>query len=346
MRLRGLFLHLRKIVPIFTSVIYRVMKSLFNKVKCIAFDADDTLWVNEPYFRKAEEEYCAVLERFAGRKEIIDTLYGIEMKNLAPYGYGAKAFTLSLMETAILFSNRRASGENLSHTFQSNLHSEPQGQYGSKATGDVLPDSISSNLHSEPQAQYGSKAAGDVLPDSIPSNLHSEPQGQYGNVSSGEGVAPLTPSEMGRIIQIGTSLINIPMEILPGVEDVLKELWGSGKYTLVVATKGDLLDQQRKLDRSGLAKYFHHIEVMSNKDEAAFGRLLGHLGCRSEEFLMIGNSMKSDILPVLNIGGNAIYIPFHSTWEHEKVEGDVQHPNLYECSSCAELRTSVQFQSL
>ena len=289
------------------------MKSLFNKVKCIAFDADDTLWVNEPYFRKAEEEYCAVLERFAGRKEIIDTLYGIEMKNLAPYGYGAKAFTLSLMETAILFSNRRASGENLSHTFQSNLHSDPQ-------------------------AQYGSKAAGDVLPDSIPSNLHSEPQGQYGNVSSGEGVAPLTPSEMGRIIQIGTSLINIPMEILPGVEDVLKELWGSGKYTLVVATKGDLLDQQRKLDRSGLAKYFHHIEVMSNKDEAAFGS--------SEEFLMIGNSMKSDILPVLNIGGNAIYIPFHSTWEHEKVEGDVQHPNLYECSSCAELRTSVQFQSL
>lgn len=321
MRLRGLFLHLRKIVPIFTSVIYRVMKSLFNKVKCIAFDADDTLWVNEPYFRKAEEEYCAVLERFAGRKEIIDTLYGIEMKNLAPYGYGAKAFTLSLMETAILFSNRRASGENLSHTFQSNLHSDLQAQYGSKATGDVLPDSI-------------------------PSNLHSEPQGQYGNVSSGEGVAPLTPSEMGRIIQIGTSLINIPMEILPGVEDVLKELWGSGKYTLVVATKGDLLDQQRKLDRSGLAKYFHHIEVMSNKDEAAFGRLLGHLGCRSEEFLMIGNSMKSDILPVLNIGGNAIYIPFHSTWEHEKVEGDVQHPNLYECSSCIELRTSVQFQSL
>ncbi len=321
MRLRGLFLHLRKIVPIFTSVIYRVMKSLFNKVKCIAFDADDTLWVNEPYFRKAEEEYCAVLERFAGRKEIIDTLYGIEMKNLAPYGYGAKAFTLSLMETAILFSNRRASEENLSHIFQSNLHSEPQ-------------------------AQYGSKAAGDVLPDSIQSNLHSDPQVQYGRVSSGEGVAPLTPSEMGRIIQIGTSLINIPMEILPGVEDVLKELWGSGKYTLVVATKGDLLDQQRKLDRSGLAKYFHHIEVMSNKDEAAFGRLLGHLGCCSEEFLMIGNSMKSDILPVLNIGGNAIYIPFHSTWEHEKVEGDVQHPNLYECSSCAELRTSVQFQSL
>ena len=243
------------------------MESLFSKVKCIAFDADDTLWVNEPYFRKAEEEYCAVLERFAGREEIIDTLYGIEMKNLAPYGYGAKAFTLSLMETAILFSNKSA-------------------------------------------------------------------------------VPPLTPSEMLRIIEIGTSLINIPMEILPGVEEVLEDLSGSGKYTLVVATKGDLLDQQRKLERSGLAKYFHHIEVMSNKDEAAYSRLLEHLGCRNDEFLMIGNSMKSDILPVLNIGGNAIYIPFHSTWEHEEVDGEVQHPNLYECNSCTELRTSVPLQSL
>lgn len=261
-----------------------MMKNLFSQVKYIAFDADDTLWVNEPYFRKAEEEYCAVLERFAGREEIIDTLYGIEMKNLAPYGYGAKAFTLSLMETAILFSNMRASNE-----------------------------TSPSCLHSEQQVPYGSKT------------------------SYREAVAPLTPSEMQRIIEIGTSLINVPMEILPGVEEVLKELSGSGKYTLVVATKGDLLDQQRKLDRSGLGKYFHHIEVMSNKDEAAFSRLLGHLGCRNDEFLMIGNSMKSDILPVLNIGGKAIYIPFHSTWEHEKVEGEVVHPNLYECVSCTEL---------
>lgn len=264
------------------------MKNLFSRVKYIAFDADDTLWVNEPYFRKAEEEYCAVLERFAGREEIIDTLYGIEMKNLAPYGYGAKAFTLSLMETAILFSNKRSSGE-------------------------ILPDNISPCLHSEQQAPYGNKVHGR------------------------EAVAPLTPSEMQRIIEIGTSLINVPMEILPGVEEVLKKLSGSGKYTLVVATKGDLLDQQRKLDRSGLGKYFHHIEVMSNKDEAAFSRLLGHLCCRNDEFLMIGNSMKSDILPVLNIGGKAIYIPFHSTWEHEKVEGEVRHPNLYECASCTEL---------
>lgn len=242
------------------------MKNLFKEVKYIAFDADDTLWVNEPYFREAEKGYCALLERFATREEIISTLYEVEMKNLAPYGYGAKAFTLSLMETAILFSNKGS-----------------------------------------------------------------------GKGSGKDAVAPLTPSEMQRIIEIGTSLINVPMEILPGVEEVLKELSGRGKYTLIVATKGDLLDQERKLRRSGLWDYFHHVEVMSDKNEEAYGRLMERLGCSCDEFLMIGNSMKSDILPVLNIGGKAVYIPFHSTWEHEKVEGEVLHPNLYECNSCAEL---------
>lgn len=268
------------------------MKQVFESVKYIAFDADDTLWVNEPYFRVAEKEYCTLLERFATKEEIISTLYEIEMKNLAPYGYGAKAFTLSLMETAILFSNKRSSGE-------------------------FFPDSISPNLHSEQQTPYGSD-------------------------SCKETIAPLTPAEMSRIIEIGTSLIRIPIEILPGVEELLKELSGSGKYTLVVATKGDLLDQERKLRRSGLWNCFHHIEVMSDKNEEAYTRLLERLGCSKDEFLMIGNSMKSDILPVLNIGGNAIYIPFYSTWEHEKVEGEITHPNLYETDSCTKLLEMIK----
>ena len=268
------------------------MKQVFESVKYIAFDADDTLWVNEPYFRVAEKEYCTLLERFATKEEIISTLYEIEMKNLAPYGYGAKAFTLSLMETAILFSNKRSSGE-------------------------FFPDSISPNLHSEQQAPYGS-------------------------ASCKETIAPLSPAEMSRIIEIGTSLIRIPIEILPGVEELLKELSGSGKYTLVVATKGDLLDQERKLRRSGLWNCFHHIEVMSDKNEEAYTRLLERLGCSKDEFLMIGNSMKSDILPVLNIGGNAIYIPFYSTWEHEKVEGEITHPNLYETDSCTKLLEMIK----
>lgn len=247
------------IICIFRLPNAEVMKFFPENIKFIAFDADDTLWVNEPYFRKAEEEYCTILRRFAPKEEIISTLYKVELKNLAPYGYGAKAFTLSLMETAIKFSN-------------------------------------------------------------------------------GSSESPLTPSEMGRIIEIGTSLISIPIDILPGVEELLRKLSGSGKYTLVVATKGDLLDQQRKLERSGLAGYFHQIEVMSDKNRDAYVGLLQKLGCTPGEFLMIGNSMKSDILPVLEVGGYALYVPFYSTWEHEKVEGDVTHPNLFTCSGSEELQ--------
>ena len=234
------------------------MKKLFGKVKYIAFDADDTLWVNEPYFREAEAEYCKVLERFAPAEEIIDVLYRTEIKNLAPYGYGAKAFTLSLMETAI-------------------------------------------------------------------------------NLSNGSNKEPLTPTEMGKIIEIGTSLIRVPINILPGVEEFLDALSQKSEYTLVLATKGDLLDQQRKLERSGLDRYFHHIEVMSDKTPQAYTNLFKRLGCSCEEFVMIGNSMKSDILPVLEVGAYGIYIPFYSTWEHEKVHEEVIHPNLYESTSCKEL---------
>ena len=237
------------------------MKQLLERVKYIAFDADDTLWVNEPYFREAEVEYCRVLGRFAQPQEIINTLYQTELKNLAPYGYGAKAFTISLMETAIGFSNR------------------------------------------------GEK----------------------------EGIEPLKPSEMEEIIKIGTSLINVPMEVLPGVRRLLEKLHAAGRHQLVVATKGDLLDQNRKLQRSGLAGHFNQVEVMYDKNEETYLSLLKKLECRPEEFLMIGNSMKSDILPVLNIGGYAVYIPFHSTWEHEKVEGEVVHPNLRSCGSCEDL---------
>ena len=237
------------------------MKQLLERVKYIAFDADDTLWVNEPYFREAEAEYCRVLERFAAPEEIIDTLYQTELKNLAPYGYGDKAFTISLMETAIEFSNRYSQGR----------------------------------------------------------------------------IEPLAPDEMSEIIRIGTSLINVPMEELPGVRRLLEKLQAAGRHQLIVATKGDLLDQNRKLKRSGFADYFNLVEVMYDKNEETYNTLLKKLGCRPEEFLMIGNSMKSDILPVLNIGGFAIYIPFHSTWEHEKVEGEVNHPNLRSYSSCEEL---------
>jgi putative hydrolase of the HAD superfamily len=91
---------------------------------------------------------------------------------------------------------------------------------------------------------------------------------------------------------------------------------------LIVATKGDLLDQERKMRKSSISDYFHHIEVMSNKQEQHYGQLLKHLDIEPEEFLMIGNSLRSDIIPPLELGAWGIYVPFHTTWAHEEVEGE------------------------
>ena len=87
-------------------------------------------------------------------------------------------------------------------------------------------------------------------------------------------------------------------------------------------------DQQRKLHDSGLGNYFHHIEVMADKQEVNYEKLLKRLEINADEFFMIGNSLKSDVLPVLNIGGHAVHIPFHTTWEHEKISHKIEHPNF------------------
>jgi putative hydrolase of the HAD superfamily len=112
-------------------------------------------------------------------------------------------------------------------------------------------------------------------------------------------------------------MLSKPVELLEGVEEVLQTL--SRDYKLIVATKGDLLDQERKLEKSGLLNYFHHIEILSDKKEANYSKLLNHLDIKPSEFLMIGNSLKSDILPLVNIKAKAIHVPFHTTWVHEQV---------------------------
>lgn len=120
-----------------------------------------------------------------------------------------------------------------------------------------------------------------------------------------------------QLLENGKSLINAPMELLDNVDDVLAQL--SKDYKLIVATKGDLLDQERKLQNSNLEQYFHHVEIMSDKNPASYRKLISHLDIKPEEFLMIGNSLKSDVIPVLDIGSGAIHIPYHTTWEHEHV---------------------------
>jgi putative hydrolase of the HAD superfamily len=204
-------------------------------IKVVAFDADDTLWVNEPYFRKTEEAFCELMSEYLQPHELERELLKTELTNLPLYGYGVKGFILSMIETAI-------------------------------------------------------------------------------NVTEGTAGSNIT----ARILELGRALLNEPIELLANVEEVLTNL--QGKYRLVVATKGDLLDQQRKLRKSGLAQYFHHIEIMSEKDTSNYLNLIKHLDIEPSELLMIGNSLKSDVLPVLNIGGYAVHVPYHITWVHEQIE--------------------------
>ncbi|GAA4324569.1 HAD family hydrolase [Mucilaginibacter gynuensis] len=208
-------------------------------IKVIAFDADDTLWVNEPYFRRTEEAFYEIMSDYLQQHSLERELLKIELDNLPLYGYGVKGFILSMIETAMRVSDKTISI-------------------------DVIE----------------------------------------------------------RIIELGKLLLDEPIEILDGVEEVLTSL--KGKYQLVVATKGDLLDQERKLRKSGLGHYFHHIEIMSEKDDANYLKLIKHLDIQPEELLMIGNSLKSDVLPVLRIGGHAIHIPYHITWAHEVIDHTIE----------------------
>jgi putative hydrolase of the HAD superfamily len=105
--------------------------------------------------------------------------------------------------------------------------------------------------------------------------------------------------------------------LIDSVDALLPKL--KDKYKLIVVTKGDLLDQERKLTKSGLLPYFHHIEIMSDKKESDYRKLIKHLGILPQEFMMVGNSVKSDIIPVIGIGGVGVHVPFHITWQHETV---------------------------
>jgi len=212
-------------------------------LKVIAFDADDTLFINEPYFQETEQKFCALLSDYLSHQGLSQELFKTEIANLDLYGYGIKGYTLSMIEAAMNISNNTLSVE-----------------------------------------------------------------------------------VIGKIIDLGKQLLQKPIELLDCVEDTLKAL--HGKYKLIVATKGDLKDQQRKLHDSGLGPYFHHIEVMADKQEINYQKLLTRLEIEANEFFMIGNSLKSDVLPVLAIGGYAVHIPFHTTWEHEKINHKVEHPNF------------------
>ena len=148
---------------------------------------------------------------------------------------------------------------------------------------------------------------------------------------------------LNKIIAIGKRMLNEPVSLLKDVEQVLPKL--KGKYKLVVATKGDLLDQQRKLNASGLSQYFDEVEIMSDKKPENYRRMFNRLNIKPSEFVMVGNSLKSDILPVIELGAYGVHIPYHITWAHEIVESvDRYHPGFREIEHLDELIDMLEIE--
>jgi len=146
----------------------------------------------------------------------------------------------------------------------------------------------------------------------------------------------VTSADIQHIITFAKDMIDTPTHLLDGVADVVAQV--AATHTLMLITKGDLLDQQRKLDRSGLAAYFAHIEIVAEKTEQTYRTILSHYKVDAARFLMVGNSLKSDVLPVVAIGGQAVYVPHTMTWEHERVDpADTRHARYFELAHISEL---------
>jgi putative hydrolase of the HAD superfamily len=208
---------------------------LRDKFKYIFFDADDTLWENERYFREAEEKFIELLADYTTPEGVQQMLWEKQEDNIPLFGYGSKTYLVGMTDAAL------------------------------ELCGGHMPDHI----------YYGIK-------------------------------------------EIITELAFHELEMIDGVVETLEAL--QGRYKLIVATKGDLTEQMAKFRKSGLDRYFHHCEVMENKDEKNYLELCAKHDLDPSELLMIGNSVKSDIAPVVNIGGVAINTPHEITWVHEMMD--------------------------
>jgi len=224
-----------------------------DKIKVIAFDADDTLWDCQSWFDEVDRKCGELLQPWATQEDVSRGLIQTEHRNLPLTGYGTKAFTLSLIENAVRVSNEQL-------------------------TGDIVM----------------------------------------------------------KLLELGKGLLTFPTTPLPEVEDTLRQLAEKRQYRLVVFTKGELMDQEGKLQRSGLEQYFSHMETVSNKTEKEYRQLCENLNVAPEETLMVGNSFRSDIAPALAVGAWAVHIPYHVVWALEKSD-EFPHERLRKINHFGEL---------
>lgn len=206
-------------------------------VDVIAFDADDTLWHNEPIFQATEAQFAELLSAYHPQEWVRERLFATEMKNLGHFGYGIKGFILSMIETALDLTEGRIGG-----------------------------------------------------------------------------------GEVRQIVDWGHAMLQHPIELLEGVRETVASL--SGSHRLMLLTKGDLFDQESKLARSGLGEFFTAVEIVSTKNAATYRTIMNRHAVAPDRFLMVGNSLRSDVLPALEAGAVAVHIPYHMTWAHEHLEED------------------------
>jgi putative hydrolase of the HAD superfamily len=223
-----------------------------KRVTTIGFDADDTLWQNEQFFRISEKQFAAMLAEYGDEEHIAARLLETEKRNLGHYGFGIKGFTLSMVETAIELTDGRA-----------------------------------------------------------PASLVSD------------------------ILAMGREMLAHPIETLPHVSETLEAL--SGEYRLVMITKGDLFDQERKLAQSGLGDFFDGIEIVSDKTDETYRRIFARHGDGADRSMMVGNSLKSDIWPALKAGSWGVYVPHDLTWAYERVDPPEGEKRFVEIASLGDL---------
>ena len=226
-------------------------------IEMVGLDADDTLWHNEGHFSAMEQRFCDLMAPWGDPESVSAALLAKERENLTLLGYGGKAFTLSIIETAVEISSGEIDGERI-----------------------------------------------------------------------------------GRIVKLGKDLLRHPVELLDGVPDAIHEL--ERDYRLVLVTKGDINHQKSKLVRSGLVDLFERVDIVAEKDPPTYARLLNHVRVKPQAFCMIGNSVRSDILPVLEIGGSGVHVPYHTTWELEQAEVEEDHPDIVTVQSILEAPVAVR----
>jgi putative hydrolase of the HAD superfamily len=212
-------------------------------ITTIGFDADDTLWQNEEFFRLTQARFTELLADFADEDHLADRLLQAERRNLGKYGFGIKGFVLSMIETAIEVTNAR-----------------------------------------------------------VPASVIAD------------------------IIAAGQDMLEHPIHLLPHVEPTIAAL--SGDFKLVMITKGDLLDQERKLAQSGLGEMFDAIEIVSDKTPETYIRAFMRHGDGPDRAMMVGNSMKSDVVPAIEAGGWGVHVPARYEWEIEKADAPTTHPRF------------------